>query len=249
MNPREIRTVGVMGGGVMGSGIAQTCAVSGFRVICRDLTEELLASTRDTIENGRFGLRVGVERGKVSEEQRRQALANLTLTTAVAELRDVDLVIEAITEDLELKTRAWRELDELVQPEAIFAANTTGLAISRLNQAVRRKDRFLGMIWFSPAPVMKLVELVHTPETSDKTLCTMEEVCRQLGKVSIRAKDAPHAVGFVATRIYYAAIREARQILEEGIANEEDINKAMVYGYNWPVGPLAMQQGARRGWT
>jgi len=246
--PQDIQTIGILGGGVMGSGIAQALALAGFKVTVRDLTQELLNKCRATIVDGRYGLKRGVERGKTTQEQADAALANLSFTTRLEALRDIDLIIEAVPEDLNLKKQVFSEIDHLVQPQAIFASNTSGFAISDLNQAVVRKERFIGMHWFSPAPVMKLVELVYAPETSEETIQALEALCQKADKVSIRVKDAPGTYGFVANRIYFAAIREAQKVLEEGIASGEDINKAMVYGYNWPIGPLAMVQQALKGW-
>jgi 3-hydroxyacyl-CoA dehydrogenase len=249
MKAEDIKTVGMMGGGVMGGGIGQTLALAGYKVIIRDLTDEILAKTRSNVIDGRFGLKGGVERGKITQEQMEAALANLSYTTRVEDLRDVDLLIEAIPEDLELKRKVWAELDSLVKPAAIFATNTSGFAIQDLNKAVARKDLFIGMHWFSPANIMRLVELVYAPETSEETIKALEGVCDRAGKVSVRVKDAPGEYGFVANRIYFAAVAEARKVLEQGIASEEDINKALVYGFNWPVGPLAMVAGARRGFA
>jgi 3-hydroxyacyl-CoA dehydrogenase len=246
----DIQTVGIIGGGVMGSGIAQALAVGGCRVTVRDLNEQLIEKSRQTIVEGRYGLERGVERGKTTREEADAALARLSWTTSVGDLKDVDLVIEAVPEDLELKKKVFLELDGTLKADAIFATNTSGLAIADLNKAVsaERRPRFIGMHWFSPAPVMKLVEIVHAPETAEETIAALESLCQQAGKVSIRVKDAPGRYGFVANRIYFAAVREAQKVLEEGIANVEDINKAMVYGFNWPVGPLAMIEGATKGW-
>jgi 3-hydroxyacyl-CoA dehydrogenase len=249
MKAEDIKTIGMMGGGVMGGGIGQTLALAGYKVIIRDLTDELLEKTRSSVIDGRFGLKGGVERGKLTQEQMNAAVANLSYTTKVEDLRNVDLIIEAVPEDLELKRKVWAELDSLVKPGAIFATNTSGFSIQDLNKAVARKDLFLGMHWFSPANIMRLVELVHAPETSEETIKALEGVCEKAGKVSVRVKDAPGEYGFIANRIYFAAVAEARKVLEQGIATEEDINKAMIYGFNWPVGPLAMVAGARRGFA
>ena len=249
MKAEDIKIVGMMGGGVMGGGIGQTLALGGYKVIIRDLTDDLLEQTRSGIVDGRFGLKGGVERGKVTPEQMDAAVANLTYTTKVEDLRDVDLVIEAIPENLELKRKVWAELDALVKPGAIFATNTSGFAIQDLNQAVARKDLYLGMHWFSPANIMRLVELIRAPQTSEETVKALEGICEKAGKVSVRVNDAPGEYGFIANRIYFAAVAEARKVLEQGIATDEDINKAMVYGFNWPVGPLAMASGARRGFA
>ena len=246
----DIKTVGVIGGGVMGSGIAQALAVGGCRVTVRDLNEQLIEKSRHTIVDGRYGLERGVERGKTTREDADGALARLSWTTSVDDLKDVDLVIEAVPEDLDLKKKVWAELDGALKAAAVFASNTSGLAISDLNKAVSeaRRRKFIGMHWFSPAPVMKLVEIVHAPETAEETVAALESLCQRAGKVSIRVKDAPGRYGFVANRIYFAAVREAQKVLEEDIASVEDINKAMVYGFNWPVGPLAMIEGATKGW-
>jgi 3-hydroxyacyl-CoA dehydrogenase len=248
--PIEINSVGVLGGGVMGSGIAQALAVGGLKVTVRDINDEMIEKSRSTIVDGRYGLKRGVERGKTTQEQADAALANLSFTTKLDDLKDVDLVIEAVPEDLELKKKVWAEVDGIVQPQAVFATNTSGLVIGELNQAVTesRRPRFIGMHWFSPAPIMKLVELVYAPDTAEETIQALESLCQRIGKVSVRVKDAPGKYGFIANRVYFAAVREAQAVLAEGIASAEDINKAMVSGFNWPVGPLAMVEGARKGW-
>lgn len=244
----DIKLIGVMGGGVMGGGIAQTCAVAGFRTIVRDISDELCEKTRNTVIEGRFGLRGAVERQKLTQQQMDDAIARLSFTTNVEDLRDADLIIEAVPEDLELKKKVFAELDKLVKPHAVFASNTSGFAISDLNKAVARKDKFIGMHWFSPAFVMRLVEIIHAPETSEETVKLIEELSAKLGKETVRVKDAPGAYGFIANRVYFAAVAEARKLLQEGLATEDDINKAMRIGFNWPVGPLEMVAGARKGW-
>jgi len=248
MKVDDIKLVGVMGGGVMGGGIAQTFIAHGYRTVVRDLNEELVEKTRDTMINGRFGLRGSVERGKMSQQEFDEAVARLYFTTSVSELRDCDLVVEAVPENLDLKKSVFAELDALVKQEAIFATNTSGFAISDLNKAVARRDRFIGFHWFSPAFIMKIIEVIYAPETSEETLETMLELTRRLGKTPIKVKDAPGKYGFVANRIYFAMVAEARKVLEEGIASAEDIDNAMKLGFNWPVGPLGMVQGARSGW-
>lgn len=248
--PIEIQSVGVLGGGVMGAGIGQALASGGLKVTVRDISDELIEKARSTIVDGRYGLKRGVELGKTTPEQMDSALANLSFTTSVGDLKGVDLVIEAVPEDLELKKKVWAEVDGTVRPQALFATNTSGLPVSELNQAVSesRRRRFIGMHWFSPAPIMKLVELVYAPETAEETVQALESLCQRIGKTSVRVKDAPGKYGFIANRIYFAAVREAQAVLAEGIASAEEINKAMVYGFNWPVGPLAMVEGARKGW-
>ena len=248
--PIEIKSVGILGGGVMGSGIGQALILGGLKVAIRDMNDELIEKARSTIVDGRYGLKRGVERGKTSQEQMDAALANLSFTTKLEDLKDVDLVIEAVPENKDLKLKVWGEMDALVQPQAVFATNTSGLVVGELSQAAKeaRRPRFIGMHFFSPASIMKLVELVYTPVTAEETIQALESVCERSGKVSVRVKDAPGKYGFIANRIFYAAIAEAQAILDEGVASEEDINKAMMYGYNWPIGPLAMQAQARKGW-
>jgi 3-hydroxyacyl-CoA dehydrogenase len=245
-----IESAGIIGGGVMGSGIGQALAVGGVKVTLRDISDEMLEKSRSTIVDGRYGLKRGVERGKTTQEDADAALARLSWTTDVAGLAAVDLVIEAVPEDLELKKKVFAELDSVVKADAIFASNTSGLAISDINKAVSedRRSRFIGMHFFSPASIMKLVEIIYAPETAEETIQAIESACERMGKGSVRVKDAPGKYGFVANRIYFAAVREAQKVMEEGIATPEDINKAMVYGFNWPVGPLAMIEGATKGW-
>ena len=246
----EINTVGVIGGGVMGSGIAQALAVGGCTVTVRDLNEQLIEKARSTITDGRYGLNRGVERGKTTREDADAALSRLSFTTSLSDLREMDLIVEAVPEDLDLKKKVFAELDGVAGAATIFASNTSGLTIADIASAVSeaRRTKLIGMHWFSPAPVMKLVEIVRAETTSEATVQALEGVCERIGKASIRVKDAPGKYGFVANRIYFAAVREAQKVLEEGVANVEDINKAMVYGFNWPVGPLAMIEGATKGW-
>jgi 3-hydroxybutyryl-CoA dehydrogenase len=249
MKAEDIKVIGMMGGGVMGSGIAQVCAQAGYQVVLRDLNDDLLEKAKAAVVDGRYGLKRGVEREKITQAQMDQALSNISYTTKVEDLRNVDLLIEAVPEDLDLKKKVFAELDSLIKPEAIIASNSSGFAVADMNKAISRKNLFIGMHWFSPVPVMRLVELIYAPETSEETIAALEAVGEKAGKVTIRVKDAPEAYGFVANRVYFAAVAEARKVLEEGIASEEDINKAMMFGFNWPIGPLAMMGGARRGFA
>ena len=248
MNADQIKLIGVMGGGVMGGGIAQSCVAAGFNVRVRDLTDELNEKTRETMVKGRFGLEGAVERGKLTQEQVDAALARLSFTTDIEELRDADLIIEAVPEDLDMKKKVFAELDGVIKKDAVFASNTSGFSIADLSQAVSRKDRFAGMHWFSPAFVMRLIEIIHGPDTSEETIQLLEQVGAAMSKETIRVKDTSDAYGFVANRIYFAAVAEARKVMDEEIATVDDINKAMRFGFNWPAGPLEMIAGARKGW-
>jgi 3-hydroxybutyryl-CoA dehydrogenase len=248
MNIDDIKTVGVMGGGVMGGGIAESFIANGYSTIVRDLNDDLIEKTRHSMIDGRFGLKGAVERGKMAQADFDAAVARLRFTTEVNDLQNVDLVVEAVPENLDLKKGVFSELDGIIKPEAIFATNTSGFAISDLNRAVSRRSRFIGFHWFSPAYIMKIIEVISAPETSAETEETMLELTRRLGKSPIRVKDAPGKYGFVANRIYFAMVAEARRVLAEGVASEEDINTAMRLGFNWPAGPLEMVAGARKGW-
>jgi 3-hydroxyacyl-CoA dehydrogenase len=248
MNIEDIKKVGVMGGGVMGGGIAQSFIAHGFTAIVRDLNDELIEKTRASMIDGRFGLKGAVERGKMSQGDYEAAVARLSFTQDVNDLRDVDLIVEAVPENLDLKKSVFTELDGIVKDDAVFATNTSGFAISDLNKAVARRDRFIGFHWFSPAFIMKPIEIISAPETSQETTDLLVAITKKLEKVPIMVKDAPGKYGFVANRIYFAMVAEARKVLEEGIASAEDIDTAMQLGYNWPIGPLGMTRGARSGW-
>lgn len=256
MKLEDIRSIGIMGGGVMGGGIAQSAILAGYDVTVRDLKDEILARTKDTIINGRFGLKGGVERGKHTQEQMDQALARLKTTTRVEDLKDCDLIIEAIggsgsqeMENKDLKLRVFKEMDEVVKKEAVFASNTSRFTIADLAAATNRRDRFIGMHWFSPANIMRLVEVTYTPEVTEDVIVLIEELSKKLGKTPIRVKDVPGDTGFVGNRVMGAVRREAMKIVEEGIATAEDVNTAMTLGFNWPAGPLPTGgPSARSGW-
>lgn len=256
MKLEDIKTIGIMGGGVMGGGIAQTAILAGYKVIVRDLSDEILAKTKDTIINGRFGLKGGVERGKHTQEQMDKALANLSVTTKVEDLKNCDLIIEAIgggnpqeIENKELKFKVFTELDRIIKKEAIFASNTSRFTIADLAKVTDRKDRFIGMHWFSPANVMKAVEVTYTPEVKEEVIQIIEWLCQKFGKTSSRVKDVPGDTGFIGNRIMGAARREALKIIDEGIATADDINTVMTGGFNWPVGPVRSGgPSARSGW-
>ena len=255
MRLADVKTIGVLGAGVMGGGISQTAILHGYNVICRDLTDEILAKARDTIINGRFGLKGGVERGKYSQEVMDAALARLTLTTKAEDLKDCDLIVEAIgggdsgqLENKPLKLKVFKEMDELVKKEAVFASNTSGFTIADLAAVTSRKDRFIGMHLFSPANIMKLAEVTYTAGTSEQTVQLIEDLARSWEKTPIRVKDVPGDTGFIGNRVFGAARREAARIVEEGIATEEDVDTAMMLGFNWPVGPFGEARGSRSGW-
>jgi 3-hydroxybutyryl-CoA dehydrogenase len=250
----DIKTIGVLGGGVMGQGISQSAILAGYKVICRDLTDELAAKTKDGIANGRFGISGGVQRGKLTQEQADKALALLTTTSKLEDLKDVDLVIEAIggtpgvMEDKGLKLKVFTELDKLVKKEAIFASNTSFFTIADLAAVTNRKDRFIGMHFFSPASIMKGCEVVWTAEVLPEVIDIVMELGRKMGKLTVKVKDIPGDTGFVGNRIYRVLTLEAMKIVQEGVATAEDVDNVMMTGFNWPAGPLGMGRGARGGW-
>jgi len=248
MNYEELHYVGVMGGGIMGSGIAQSVALTGKVVVVRDISPDALSKAQQAIETGRYGLANGVERGKISAAQAERARAGLSYTTELADLRDCDLVIEAVPEKLELKQQIFADLEDLVRPDAILASNTSGFAIADVGAQIKRKDRVIGMHWFSPANVMRAVEVIVTPDTSKDTAETLYDLCEAMGKVTVRVKDQPGAYGFVGNRIYFELVKAAQRVLEEEIVSEEDLNAVFRYGFGWPVGPLEMGRGAQAGW-
>jgi 3-hydroxybutyryl-CoA dehydrogenase len=256
MKIEDIKSIGIVGAGVMGGGIAQTAILAGFNVICRDLTEEILAKSKDTIINGRFGLKGGIARGKHTQQQVDEALARLKLTTKVEDLKNCDFVLEAIgggdsgqLENKPLKIKVFGELDKVIKKEAIFASNTSFFTIADLAAATQRKDRFIGMHFFSPANIMRLVEVTHTPDVKEEVIQVTEEICKRLGKTSVRVKDVPGDPGFIANRIFYRGVgAEARKIVDEGIATPQDVDTAMKLGFNWPAGPFELGAGARAGW-
>ena len=242
--------IAVMGAGVMGAGIAQVMAIAGHEVVCRDLSEEVLAEAREGVDGGRFGVRGAVERGKLTAAQADAALARLTFTTEIEEATtDVDVIIEAIPEDLGLKIRFFRELDGLAGPDTIFASNSSGFPIAAMAAATDRADRFVGWHWASPAPVMKLAEIVKGPATSDATIDTVVRLAAAAGKNPIVVNDTDQAWGYVANRVYFAMVREANRVVAEGIAERNEVDQLMVDCFRWPSGPYGMVAGAGSGWS
>jgi 3-hydroxybutyryl-CoA dehydrogenase len=248
----DIKSIGVLGGGLMGSAITQNIIVSGYKAICRDLTDDILKNTRAIIVDSRFGMRVGVERGKLTKERMEQALANLTLTTKVEDLKDCDIIIESIgggdprhLEDKGLKLQVFAELDKIIKKDAIFATNTSTFTIADLAKAVQRKDRFIGMHWFRPANILKAVELTYTPDNTEEVIQLMEGFCKRLGKIPVRVKDVPGDTGFIGNRLFAVVMREARKMVESGIATPQDIDTVMKEGYGWTLGIFEMSGQTR----
>ncbi|MGH7717891.1 MAG: 3-hydroxyacyl-CoA dehydrogenase family protein [Gemmatimonadaceae bacterium] len=230
----DIKTVGVLGAGLMGSGIAQVAAQSGMTTRVREVSDALCQRARAGIEKqlGRV-----VEKGKMTAEQRDRTLANLHLTTEVTDLRDCDIVIEAVVEDLEVKNAMWKELDGLCPPHTIFASNTSSLTIAAMAAATTRPDRMVGLHFFNPVPVMKLVEVVRTVTTSEETFGRAYDFAKKIGKDPIAAKDNS---GFVVNLLLLPYLIDAINALESGVATVEDIDKGMMLGTGHPMGPFTL---------
>jgi len=240
--------IAVVGSGVMGSGIAQVLAVAGHAVICVDNDARALDRAREGIERGRFGLSSAVSRGLLSEGQAEAALDRITLTADLEAVVTADLVIEAVPERLDLKVRLFRDLDRRAAGAAILASNSSGFPVAALAAATDRPDRVIGWHWASPAPVMKLAEIVRGPETSTATVEVVVRLATEAGKHPVVVKDQPMAWGYVANRVYGAMIKEANAVVREGIASAEDVDRLMVDCFRWPTGTFGMAAGATEGW-
>jgi 3-hydroxybutyryl-CoA dehydrogenase/3-hydroxyacyl-CoA dehydrogenase len=237
-----------MGAGVMGSGIAQVMAIAGYETVCYDVAEEALEKALANVDTGRFGVKGAVERGKLSAADADAALQRLRFTTDLDEVAGTDVVIEAVPERLDLKVRVFRDLDQRAAPTTILASNSSGFPIQALAAATDRPDRVIGWHWASPAPVMKLAEIVRAPETSDETVETIQRLAKEAGKNPIVVKDNPMSWGYVANRVYFAMVREAGRVVQEGIATREEVDQLMVDCFRWPTGPFGMTRGAGSGW-
>ncbi|HYP40962.1 MAG TPA: 3-hydroxybutyryl-CoA dehydrogenase [Chloroflexia bacterium] len=229
-----INKVGVVGAGTMGNGIAQVFAASGFQVKMRDVGQAPLDRAMATIQKSLGKL---VEKGKLSAEDSEVAVGRITTTTELSDLGDCELIVEAIFENFEAKAAAFRELDELLAPEAILASNTSSIDITRLAAVTKRPDRFIGMHFFNPVPLMSLVEVIRGLATSDETYETVRDLAVKLGKTPVEVKDYP---GFVSNRVLMPMINEAVFALYENVASKEDIDTVMKLGMNHPMGPLTL---------
>ncbi|HEY8793429.1 MAG TPA: 3-hydroxybutyryl-CoA dehydrogenase [Gemmatimonadaceae bacterium] len=229
-----IATVGVLGGGLMGSGIAQVAALNGFKTIVREVDDASTKRARASIEKS---LAKAIEKGKLTEQARAETMGRLTFTTSVAELATADIVVEAIVEDLDLKNAIWKELNTLCPAHTIFASNTSSLTIAAMAAVSGRGDRMVGLHFFNPVPVMKLVEVVKTVTTSDETFTRAFEFAKKLGKEPIAAKDNS---GFVVNLLLVPYLLDAINALEHGVASVEDIDKGMMLGTGYPMGPFTL---------
>ncbi len=230
----EIRKVGVVGCGQMGGGIAQVCAQSGYAVLVSEANDELLQKGLAAIKSS---LDRGVQKEKITPQDRDAALSRIRGTINVREFGDCDLVIEAALENLELKKKIFGEMDKVCPRHTILATNTSCLSVIDIAAATKRPDRVMGMHFFNPAPTMKLLEIVRTTATSEETFETGRQFGRSLGKTVVIAQDSP---GFIVNRLMTPQILNAIRMVESGIATKEDIDTGMTLGLNYPMGPLAL---------
>jgi 3-hydroxybutyryl-CoA dehydrogenase len=234
MSAAKVRRVGVVGLGTMGAGIAQVCVQAGIETVGREVSEELCERGRGRIAHflGR-----GVEKGRLTADERDAALDRLTTTTELADLAGCDVVIEAIVEELDAKQQTFRALEAVVGDDAVLATNTSALSVTDIARATGRPERVVGMHFFNPAPVLPLVEVVRTQLASPEAVHTVFELAERLGKDPIRCNDTP---GFVVNRILIPLLNDCVRVLDEAGVSPEDLDKAMTRGVNWPIGPCAL---------
>jgi 3-hydroxybutyryl-CoA dehydrogenase len=230
----QVSTVGVVGAGTMGNGIAQAFAVAGYDVVMRDISEEFVQRGLNTIRKSLDRL---AAREKITAEAKDAALSRIRTTTTLDPLADRDLVIEAALENVELKVSLFQELDRLCKPGAILASNTSSISLTKIAAATKRPDHVVGMHFFNPVPMMKLVEVIRALQTADEVCRTVEEISRKIGKTPHTVKDS---YGFVVNRVLVPMINEGVNCLYEGLAQPEDIDEVMKLGANHPMGPLAL---------
>ncbi|NTV88697.1 MAG: 3-hydroxybutyryl-CoA dehydrogenase [Burkholderiaceae bacterium] len=230
----SITTVGIIGAGTMGNGIAQACAVSGIQVIMVDISEAAVAKGLATVAGSLDRL---LKKEKISATDKDAALARIKTSTRYEDLKAAQLVIEAATENFDLKVKILQQADSIVAPEVIIASNTSSISITKLAAVTRRPDRFIGMHFFNPVPMMALVEIIRGLQTSDATHDAVHAMAKALGKTPITVKNSP---GFVVNRILVPMINEAFFVLAEGLATPKDIDDGMKLGCNQPIGPLAL---------
>lgn len=237
MNLEDIKVIGVVGAGVMGHGIAQVAARTGYDVVMVDISEDVLKKAMEMIESGPFGLKRLVEKGKMSEDEAKAVLSRIKTSTSLESLKDADFVIEAVTEKADLKKKIFADLDRICKPETIIASNTSAIMITDLATAVERKDKFIGMHWFNPAPVMKLIEIIRGALTSDETFNLTVELSKKFGKIPIEAGDGP---GFFTTRFINSWLVEAVRLFEMGIGGIKEIDEMCKLAFGFPMGPFEL---------
>lgn len=227
-------TIGVVGAGTMGNGIAQVAARAGYNVILRDVKDEFLQRGMSAIDRS---LQRDVDKERLLEDEKRAIMNRIRTVTEMEALSEASFVIEAVTEDLNVKREVFRALDELTGPEAVLASNTSSISITKLGAATRRPDKVIGMHFMNPVPVMKLVEIIRGIATSDETYQKVSQLTEKMGKTALECQDSP---GFVSNRVLMPMINEAIFALYEGVATRESIDGIMKLGMNHPMGPLTL---------
>ncbi len=230
----QVRSVGVIGAGTMGNGIAQVFAAAGFQVVLHDITEEALRRGIDNIGNSLDRL---LKKEKISQQEKQAVLDNIEGVIDLDHMDDVDLVVEAASEDLEIKCKIFQALDRICKPEAVLASNTSSISLTRIAGQTRRPDRVIGMHFMNPVPLMQLVEVIRALQTSDEVYDLIDALSKQIGKTPVEVNDSP---GFVSNRILLPMINEAIYTLHEGVASVEAIDSVLKLGMNHPMGPLAL---------
>lgn len=231
----EIKRIGVVGAGAMGNGIAQVAAQIGCDVVMRDIEMKFVEGGMKKIEGF---LSRSVEKGKMDSKEKDTIIGRIRGTTDMDDLKEVDFVVEAVLEDMDLKKRVFKELDELCRPGVILATNTSSMSITEIGASTKRPDKVCGMHFFNPVPLMRLVEIIRGYSTTDETIQTTTELAQKMGKVTVEVKkDSP---GFIVNRILIPHFLEAVKIVEEGIASIEDVDKAVKNGLNYPMGPFEL---------
>jgi 3-hydroxybutyryl-CoA dehydrogenase len=231
----DIKMVGVLGAGSMGNGIAQVAAQAGYQVVMRDIEDRFVENGLKAIQ--KF-LTKSVEKGKMTEDQKKGVLGRIKGTTRMEDLKDVDFVIEAVFEDLDLKKNIFKQLDELTRTGIILTTNTSSMSITEIAMSTKRPQKVAGMHFFNPAPIMKLVEVIRGYDTNDETIRTVMEMTKKMGKEPVEVrKDTP---GFIVNRLMIPHVIEAVKMVEEGVASIEDIDKAVKLGLNYPMGPFEL---------
>ena len=233
-SPPPVGTIGVLGAGTMGHGIAQVAAAAGYHVVLRDVNE---AAVTHGLESIKRNVEKGIQRGKVSESERDQIIARIQTTTSIEDVRDADLIIEAAPENLDLKRTLLRETEAIVKHDCIFATNTSSLSINEIAEASSRPAQVAGMHFFNPVHIMRLVEIVVGPRTSESTVAAVRAVAQRMKKEPIIVRDVP---GFASSRLGVTLGLEAMRMVEQGVASARDIDTAMELGYNHPMGPLRL---------
>jgi len=231
----DIKVIGVLGAGTMGNGIAQIAAQVGYQVVMRDIEDRFVENGLKAIE--KF-LAKSVEKGKMTEEQKKGIFGRIKGTTRMEDLKDVDFVIEAVFEDLNLKRSVFKQLDELTRSHVILTTNTSSMSVTEIAMSTKRPEKVAGMHFFNPAPLMRLVEVIRGLHTNDETINLVMEMARKMGKEPVEVKkDTP---GFIVNRLMTPHMIEAIRMVEEGVATIEDIDKAVKLGLNYPMGPFEL---------